>query len=161
MVVPLGTRHVYSQQAETPDHITIHYCVHCCVSASAEALPPMIIFEMLSIWSVHTQGGPENTLYAKSPNGHPNGYMDLELYCLWFELIFLKYASSERPLLLIQDGHKSHITIELIDKAKENDVEIMCLSPHTTNAYIAAPGQGFVWPPEEGMVVCHYSIGTC
>ncbi len=78
---------------------------------------------------IATRGGPPNTLYAKSPNG----YMDSELYLLWFQHIFLKYACKERPLVLIQDGHKSHITIDLIDEARKNKVEIICLPPHTTH----------------------------
>lgn len=59
--------------------------------------------------------------------------MDSELYLLWFQRIFLKYACKERPLVLIQDGHKSHITLELIDEARKNDVEVICIPPHTTH----------------------------
>ena len=61
--------------------------------------------------------------------------MDSELYTAWFRGIFLKYANPARPLLLFQDGHGSHITPELIDCAKENQVEILCLPPHTTHVF--------------------------
>ena len=125
VIVPVGTKHVYSQQAGTRDHIT----VHCCVNAAGEYLPPMIIYEKSYPSGAYTRSGPENALYSKSPNG----YMDTELYFLWFTRIFLKYATKERPILLIQDGHGSHISPELIDKARQNNVEIMCLPPHTTH----------------------------
>ena len=93
MIVPVGTKHVYSQQAGTRDHITIH----CCINAAGQCLPPMIIFEKGYPSGAYTRGGPPNTLYAKSPNG----YMDSELFLLWLKKIFLKYACADRPLLLI------------------------------------------------------------
>ena len=46
----------------------------------------------------------------------------------------LKYAVPERPLLLIIDGHKSHMTLDLIDLARDNNVVLYCLPPHTTHA---------------------------
>ena len=39
---------------------------------------------------------------------------------------------SERPLLLLLDGHSSHYTLELVKAAAEKDVIIFCLPPHTT-----------------------------
>ena len=137
VIASKGTKHVYSQQLGTRDHITIH----CCISASGESLPPMIIYQKNFPSGAYTRGGPPNTLYAKSPNG----YMDSELYLLRFKRIFLKYAPKERPLLLIQDGYKSHITIDLIDEARENDVEILCLPPHT--AHILQPLDKVLYGP--------------
>ena len=125
VIVPVGTKHVYSQQAGVRDHIT----VHCCVNAAGEYIPPMIIYEKCFPSGAYTRSGSENALYAKSPNG----YMDTELYYTWFNKLFLKYATKERPLLLIQNGHKSHLSPQLIDKARENSVEILCLPPHTTH----------------------------
>ena len=40
----------------------------------------------------------------------------------------------ERPVLLLVDGHKSHMTLELVDLARENNVILFCLPPHTTHA---------------------------
>jgi len=45
---------------------------------------------------------------------------------------FLKYAVEGKPLLLILDGHSSHYEHELIKYAKENEVILVCLPPHTT-----------------------------
>ena len=41
VIVPVGTKHVYSQQADTRDHIT----THCCINAAGQCLPPLIIFD--------------------------------------------------------------------------------------------------------------------
>ena len=50
------------------------------------------------------------------------------------EDIFLPYCGSQRPVLLFVDGHASHITIDVIDLARENNITLFCLPPHTTHA---------------------------
>ena len=46
---------------------------------------------------------------------------------------FLENAVSRRPLLLLLDGHSSHIEPQSIQFAKENRIVIFCLPPHTTH----------------------------
>ena len=50
----------------------------------------------------------------------------------WFSF-FLKSIPPARPVLLIQDGHGSHVSIELIEIARENDVCLLCLPSHTSH----------------------------
>jgi len=38
------------------------------------------------------------------------------------------------PRLLIVDGHASHFTQDLLEYAKEHDIHVLCLPPHTTHA---------------------------
>lgn len=59
--------------------------------------------------------------------------------------VFLKFANKDRPLLLIQDGHGSHLTPDLIDEARANKVEILCLPPHTT--YVLQPLGKVIYGP--------------
>ena len=40
---------------------------------------------------------------------------------------------STRPILLIYDGHASHLTIEVMEKARANDVHLLCLPSHCTH----------------------------
>ena len=47
--------------------------------------------------------------------------------------VFYSANPPARPILLIQDGHSSHITVELIELAKENNIHILCLPSHTTH----------------------------
>ena len=42
-------------------------------------------------------------------------------------------CSSKSPLLLICDGHASHVTIALFEKARENGVHVLVLPSHTTH----------------------------
>ena len=51
----------------------------------------------------------------------------------WLKDHFLNNAVSHRPLLLLLDGHSSHFEPQSIEFAKENDIVIFCLPPHTTH----------------------------
>ena len=60
--------------------------------------------------------------------------MDSELFKKWVEKQFLPQTHHlPRPLLLILDGHESHMNIEMVDLLVENDVHLYCLPLHTTN----------------------------
>ena len=59
-----------------------------------------------------------------------NGWIDMVLFKEWF-YHFLCHAGSSQPLLLLLDGHSSYYNIEAITLARENDVIIITLVPHT------------------------------
>lgn len=69
----------------------------------------------------------------------PNGWTD-DLLCLeWFKKTFIPQARARtdtpgEPILLIFDGHGSHVTHELLRLAFETpDIHLYCLPPHTTH----------------------------
>jgi hypothetical protein len=63
-----------------------------------------------------------------------SGYMISELFFEWMK-IFVQKIPPVRPVLLVIDGHASHITLQVIRFARQNDVEIFCLTPHTTHLF--------------------------
>ena len=103
--------------------------VQCCVSAAGFPLPPMIIYAK-SFPGQYRFDGPEDSLYAKSDSG----WLDSELFLAWLKKIFVKFCVPQRPIMLLVDGHVSHITIEAIDFCQANNIIIFCLPPHTTHA---------------------------
>ncbi|XP_066526699.1 uncharacterized protein [Hoplias malabaricus] len=121
---PRGAKHIYQQAPGTQDHVS----VLACFNAAGEDIPPFIIFAKHFPGGPYTQGGPPNALYGKSPAGH----IDRDLFQRWFEH-FLRHARKERPLLLIFDGHKSHLAPEVIEAAKREDVVLLCLPPHCSH----------------------------
>lgn len=125
VVVDRTAKHSYKETNGRREHITVNVCC----SASGQVLPPMIIFEKCFPSGHYSQFGPDDCLYAKSPNG----YMDGELFKKWFTEIFLPQTAHLRPALLMLDGHGSHLTIDLIDLAREHNVILYCLPPHTTH----------------------------
>ena len=119
-------KHVYSQAQGTPDHITMP----CGASGAGFPLPPMIIYPKAFHGGPYTVAGPDDAVYAKSESG----WVDSDLFLSWLKKSFLKFAVPQRPLILFVDGHSSHVTLDVIDLARENDVIILCFPPHTTHA---------------------------
>lgn len=102
--------------------------VMACVSASGRVLPPMIVFKSSKLWS--TWRGEEDlpgTMYACSENG----WMTTDI----FQAFFTKFCEQviERPLLLILDGHITHLDISTVNIARRENVSILKLPAHTTD----------------------------
>ena len=59
------------------------------------------------------------------------GRMDTEVFAEWFE----KFADNvkERPLLLLFDGHMTHISLSVIERALEEKIIIVKFLPHVTD----------------------------
>uniref|UniRef100_UPI003AACBCED uncharacterized protein n=1 Tax=Centroberyx gerrardi TaxID=166262 RepID=UPI003AACBCED len=125
VIVPRGTKHAYRQAQGTRDHITIL----ACFNAAGEDVPPFVIYKGGYPGGPYNKEGVPDALYGKSPAG----YMDGELFRKWFVGHFLKFAAQERPLLLIMDGHKSHLDPELVRVAQREGVILLCLPPHTSH----------------------------
>ena len=60
-----------------------------------------------------------------------NGWMTTDIFYEWF----VKFADQveERPLLLIFDGHLTHVSIPVVEKAIEEDISIVKSPPHVTD----------------------------
>ena len=100
-----------------------------CVSASGQAIPPFVIFDSKRLNKQWTYGEVNGTTYGMSTKG----WVDSELFRGWLTDHFLQFAVAARPLLLVLDGHSSHYQPELVQYAKEKDVILFCLPPHTTH----------------------------
>lgn len=48
-------------------------------------------------------------------------------------LIFFLENILTQPVLLIEDGHSSHTSRKVVKLAQDNDVQLLCLSTHTTD----------------------------
>ena len=51
----------------------------------------------------------------------------------WFKNLFIPSLPEERPVILILDGHESHVEYEVRQLAIDNGIEIAKLPPHTTH----------------------------
>ena len=98
----------------------------CCASAAEFPLPPIIIFAKSFPGGPYRFDGPHNAIYSKSDSG----CIDSELFLSWFNKIFLKYSVPDHPLMLLTDGHKSRLTLEVVDLCK---VVLFCLPPIVAN----------------------------
>ena len=97
--------------------------------ASGQAIPTFVIFDAKQLNLLWTKGEVPGTRYGLSDSG----WIDQELFHGWFAEHFLQHAVSPRPLLLLLDGHSSHFEPQTIRFAKENNIIVFCLPPHTTH----------------------------
>lgn len=102
-----------------------------CMSAGGNFVPPMMIFPRTN-WTDRLMKGAPPGAIGKC---HPSGWVQSYLFTEWFSH-FIEHTkpTSESPVLLILDGHFSHTrNLDVILKAKDNHVTILCLPPHTTH----------------------------
>ena len=99
------------------------YTLLLCISASGYVLPPMMICpRKKAVLQAHREGAVPNTLFTNSESG----WINSDLYVSWLEF-FIRNIPAARPVLLIQDGHGSHVSVELIELARANGVHLLFL----------------------------------
>ena len=105
------------------------HTILACASASGHVLPPMMIFPRKQTPPANfREGTVAQTLFANSANGWINN----DLFLQWFKF-FLANIPPTQPMLLIMDGHGTHMSIELIELARSSGVHLLCLPSHTTH----------------------------
>ena len=105
------------------------HTVVTCISASRFVLPPCLIYpRKKAVPENFREGAVPGTLFKSTESG----WITQEVYMEWFQW-FIKVFPPARPVLLIEDGHGSHISIELIELARANEVNLLCLPAHTTH----------------------------
>ncbi|XP_045203683.2 jerky protein homolog-like isoform X1 [Mercenaria mercenaria] len=113
------------QKSIAADHMTAHLCV----SVDGRFMPTMIIFKGSLPHRNYKDGLPGSWLFSTSESG----YMDSELFYQWFIRIFLPNCGRARPVVLLMDNHDSHISLPLVEKAREEHVLLVGLPSHTTH----------------------------
>lgn len=102
-----------------------------CMSAGGNYVPPMLIFPRQRMKQELTDGAPPGTIFACNKSG----WMQLEIFSSWFEH-FINHTkpTAKDPVLLILDGHMTHTkNLAVIEKARDNNVTILCLPPHCSH----------------------------
>ena len=126
VVAQLNQRKVYYVTAA--ERGTTHTILSC-VGASGFVLPPLMIFP-------RKRAVPDKCKIGCLPNTQfecsETGWVNTEIYLKWLHF-FVKNIPPTRPVLLIEDGHASHLSIEAIEFARANNVHLLCLPSHTTH----------------------------
>src|SRR6218665_2390802 len=128
VVAEKGIKSLHSRTSGNREMITVIGAIN----AAGGSLPPHLIVKgkrRKSLNSFQVEQAPENSTWSVSDSGWTKQGIAL----LWFTKSFLPNIGSERPQLLIVDGHDSHNFIELIDLAVENQIHILELPAHTSN----------------------------
>ena len=102
----------------------------CAMNSVGSYIPPMMIFPRKRFPTTLLKGAPPGTVGAASDNG----WINIELFQKWLNH-FISHIKPDKTskFILIIDGHRSHITLSVVDMCKENNIELLCLPPHCTH----------------------------
>jgi len=120
-----NAKDVYATTGDSKDQTT---CL-CAASAAGEVLPPMHIFAGERFRFNPMAGCVTDAYFGRSPNG----WISTELFYGWLANHFAKKVTV-RPVVLLVDGHRSHIDLQVSKFCRENQILLFCLPPHHTSS---------------------------
>eukprot|EP00794_Sanderia_malayensis_P014572 gene14572-16075_t len=100
-----------------------------CISASGSVLPPAVYFPGKSLNPEYCLGFPRNVFLGFSDNG----WMDTHQFYAWITNHFVHQIPPKRPVVLLLDGHLSHIDYNTTLFCKDNQILLFRLPPHTSH----------------------------
>ena len=112
------------------NHSKSSLSVMFCGSADGKMLPPYVVYKAKNLYESWCQGGPKGTRY----NATASGWFDMAVFEDWFEKLFLpEVRRIPGTKVLIGDNLASHISTNVIELCRLNDVEFVCLPPNSTH----------------------------
>ena len=100
----------------------------CAGSAAGNVIPPMHIFPGQCFGYNPLDGTVPGAYFGKSASG----WIDTELFYGWLANHFTRNVIT-RPVVLLVDGHRSHINLEISKFCLENRIFLYCLPPHSSH----------------------------
>ena len=100
------------------------------VCAIGHALPPMLIFPRVHYKDHFVRGGPSGCIGRASRSGWVNEKRFIDFL---EHVSKLAGSSPDRKLLVVMDNHKSHVSIGVIDKARELGIVLLTIPPKTSH----------------------------
>ena len=112
--------------AERGQHITM-----CgCINGLGNAIPPFLIFPRVHFKDHMLNGAPTGT----RGTSYTSGWMTGEKFEEWMDhFIAHSHCSDDNKVLLLMDNHESHISLSIIDKAKNNGITLLTFPPHCSH----------------------------
>ena len=98
------------------------------VSGLGETLPPFVIFKGERLSSDIRTEGLNGTEYRSSQTGWSNS----ELFLDFFTNHFMHHVTA-RPCILLYDGHSTHVTFDVIEAARQENIHLFVLPPHSSH----------------------------
>ena len=121
-----------------------------CGNAGGASIPPYLVFPGKVMFPELLKGatpGCDGTVGLTD-----KGYSNADVFSAYFKSHFFKYVQERDPdqhVLLLYDGHRSHISLSLIEWAKQNKMILFVLPPNTS--HILQPIDVGCFGPFEGL----------
>lgn len=127
--------HVVSGTGDTPQAVTTgkSYTVTIlgCGSASGVAIPPYFVFPVMRMRSELIEGSTPGAAGDVTESGWSNSVIFLQ----YLKSHFVHYVPGglDEPVLLLLDGHRSHVSVAAVEWAKEHNIVLHVLPAHTSH----------------------------
>ena len=99
----------------------------CIINGLGHALPSVMVFLRTYFKQHKINKAPPGTLGLAQPTGWMTSVL---CYNVINPFVKYKNASNNNPALLILDNHESHLSIPVIDYAKEHGITLLIIHPH-------------------------------
>lgn len=112
------------------DHSKSAISVMFCGSAAGQLLPPYVVYKGANTYPGWCKNGPAGSVYTATKSG----WFDAFAFRDCFEKIFLPHLKRlEGKKVLIGDNLSSHLSVEVIEQCRMNNIEFVCLPPNATD----------------------------
>lgn len=105
-----------------------------CGNAAGASIPPYLVFPDKRMLPELLKDATPGCDGSVSSTG--KGYSNTDIFSTYVKSHFFKYVQGRDPdqhVLLMYDGHRSHISLSLIEWAKQNKIILFVLPPHTSH----------------------------
>ena len=120
-----GAKDVFQATTDTKEQIT----TLCAISAAGSVIPPMHIFSGHRFRYNPLDGCIPGAYFGKSEKG----WMTTELFFGWLANHFISNIPPSRPVVLLVDGHSTHIDLETSKLCQEKGILLYCLPAHSSH----------------------------
>jgi hypothetical protein len=134
VVARKGARSVHALADPMMAHISLVACVN---ATGTHVMPPALVTQGANVNVAWYDARQQDLLWATSESG----WMESAMFVSWLRH-FVEFAKPLRvagadgklePVLLLLDGHSTHVTFEAIVLAERNGVRLVKLPAHTTH----------------------------
>ena len=130
VLAPKGVKRVHSRGESYAEHTSLMSI--CC--ANGESAPPCYAFKGAEgkVNPRIVQQLPLDSRYVQQPNGY---FLKTHFKTVLQHLLSFasKFGSIGRRMLFIIDGAKSHVDLEALEFAVQNNIHIICIPAHTSH----------------------------
>ncbi|CAG5035720.1 unnamed protein product [Parnassius apollo] len=103
-------------------------------SANGKKLSPLIVFKGKFVWDqwmAELVGGDYD--FELSYAASTKGWMETDVFYNYIEKVLIPSLGEERPVLIVYDGHSTHVHVRVVELAIRNRITILKLPPQTSH----------------------------